>query len=450
MGGGTQFASGGVLHYPSAALLPPRDYQNVAAPPPLYQNTMAMIGPPAVSPPPPSRAPPLPEARVAPAPPPTLLSPLARTEQQHSAPASVGPRLSDRSDANSSSSKMVAGIDMFTATAAMPLHHHHQHKFEAGGSNSASTALLLQQHHRKLQLQQQEISEQILLLKTQVLQKQLEQLQQTKQQLKKELEEQQQQLPSGSLLLNPLPSLLPPQSSPTPALLITATQSAFAVNPRLEVARLNVFSGQQGPPPEVAITLPDIGGILGRTRAQLADCGWYHGCLSWQESDMLLENTALGTFLLRDSQNPSCIYSLSVQRGPQLGGPTSIRIQFQGGRFALDAESEQIRRLMPAFDSVGELVEYYVGLSSSSKQQQQQLMLDSCHQQQQQQAPIVLRGPLYHQPPSLAHLCRLAVNRSLLAARSGRKDRPSRSGRVEQLSLPPKLASYLDAYTLSI
>jgi hypothetical protein len=365
---------------------------------------------------------------------------------------------------------MVAGVDMFTTGGTLPLHHQHHHHHQqhklAGGSSSSTAnttaTLLLQQHHRKLQLQQQEISEQILQLRTQVLQQQLEHLQQTKQQLKRELEQQQQQqsmLNAGGLLLNPLlPSLLPPQP-PTPALLITATQSNLAANPRLEVARLNVFGGGHPLLSEAAVPLvPDIGGIWARSRAQLAECGWYHGCLSWQESDMLLENTAPGTFLVRDSQNPSCIYSLSVQRGPQLGGPTSIRIQFHGGRFALDAESDQIRRLMPAFNSVGELVEYYVGLSknsSSSKEKQQQLMLDSCQQQQQQQqlqAPIVLRGPLYHQPPSLAHLCRLAVNRSLssAAAASSAGSQLPLGGRVDELRLPPKLVSYLAAYTLSI
>jgi hypothetical protein len=266
------------------------------------------------------------------------------------------------------------------------------------------------------------------------------------------------------LLLNPPTALIPPQLPPTPALLITATQSAFAANntATLEVARLNLFAQ----PATTSVAEPDISGILARTRAQLADCGWYHGCLSWQESDMLLENTAPGTFLVRDSQNPACIYSLSVQRGAHLGGPTSIRVQFHGGRFALDAESEEIRRLMPAFDSVGELVEFYVGLSTSRRgieasnsssiggsnsSKQQQLMVDSS--QQQQQAPILLRGPLYHQPPSLAHLCRLSVNRSLAASGAGSPGKvspPSRPGRVDQLSLPPKLVSYLAAYTLSI
>jgi hypothetical protein len=361
---------------------------------------------------------------------------------------------------------MVSGLDLLTTSAAAmpPLHqrHHHlhqqQHSLTVGVQDS--TSLLIQEHRRKLQMQQQEINlhqQEILLLQTQVLQKKLEELQQTNHQLKKELAGQQQvQMHmsgggGGGVLLQPSPAGLLPT---TPALLITATQSAAfpLTNPTLEVARLNIFAT----PP------PDIGMILARTRAQLTACGWYHGCLSWQESDMLLERTEPGTFLVRDSQNPGCMYSLSVQRGPALGGPTSIRVQFHGGRFALDAESDDIRRLMPAFDSVGDLVDFYVDLSRRETDSsmaaaagKQHLKSDSSsqHQQlhQQQQAPILLSRPLYHQPPSLAHLCRLAVNRSL-AAGGGRKTGPAAdwSGRVEELSLPPKLASYLASYTLSI
>merc|ERR1739847_234185 len=73
----------------------------------------------------------------------------------------------------------------------------------------------------------------------------------------------------------------------------------------------------------------------------------------------LLSDTAPGTFLISDSSDPKYWFSLSMQRGNNVGGtgnkensgPTSIRIHFVNGRFQLDAE-DRIRNIMPEFDTI--------------------------------------------------------------------------------------------------
>ena len=56
-------------------------------------------------------------------------------------------------------------------------------------------------------------------------------------------------------------------------------------------------------------------------------------------------------------------------------------------------------------------------------------------------ANIVIRSPLYRQPPSLAHSARLAINKTLTA---------QSCYSYTQLHLPAKLVDYLRSYTLTI
>ena len=167
--------------------------------------------------------------------------------------------------------------------------------------------------------------------------------------------------------------------------------------------------------------------ILKRSRLELQQSCWYYGAISWQESAILLQNTRDGTFLVRESQDPKFLYSLSLQRAKE--GPTSVRISFCDGKFSLDADPA-IRRMMPQFDSIGLLISHYSEERSWTP------------------APsIVLRRPLYKQPPSLAHWARLSINRTF-------NQQSSSTSRSEQLlgelQLPPKLVEFLRSYTLSI
>jgi len=167
--------------------------------------------------------------------------------------------------------------------------------------------------------------------------------------------------------------------------------------------------------------------VLKRSQLELQQSCWYYGTINWQESSILLQNTRDGTFLVRDSQDPKYLYSLSLQRSKE--GPTSVRISFCEGKFSLDADPA-IRGLMPKFESIGSLISHYSQERSLSRA-----------------ANVVVRRPLYRQPPSLAHSARLSINRTL--------SQPStshcrRSDQLRELQLPPKLVEYLGSYTLSI
>lgn len=194
---------------------------------------------------------------------------------------------------------------------------------------------------------------------------------------------------------------------------------------QLEQARLQqkIIKNARVPP-----IFPETEEVLKRSRLELQQSCWYYGAINWQESSILLQNTRQGTFLVRDSQDPQFLYSLSLQRSKE--GPTSVRISFCEGKFSLDADPA-IRGLIPGFESIGSLISHY------------------SEERSQTPAPnIVVRRPLYKQPPSLAHSARLSINKTL--SQPSTSSSCTRSDQIRELQLPPKLVEYLRSYTLSI
>merc|ERR1712183_287885 len=112
----------------------------------------------------------------------------------------------------------------------------------------------------------------------------------------------------------------------------------------------------------VASRMGSVSTIPESTTSALSSCDYYFGPISWQKSSELLKDCSEGTFLVRDSQDPMFMYSLSFQRGEKEGGPTSIRIPLDRGRWSLDCQ-ESLHRLMPCFTSIGGLIQYYVDLT---------------------------------------------------------------------------------------
>ena len=158
----------------------------------------------------------------------------------------------------------------------------------------------------------------------------------------------------------------------------------------------------------------------------------------------LLAAAEEGTFLVRDSQDPRFLYSLSLARAPEDDGPTSIRILFARGKFSLDAD-DRIRQLMPQFESVAALVSYYASLPP-----QQRSGTGTASSWSPWGCPssrLLIRRPLYAAPPRLAHCARLVINRRLQAA--SKLSAPLTSEAVP-LQLPPKLLEYLHNYSLSL
>lgn len=159
--------------------------------------------------------------------------------------------------------------------------------------------------------------------------------------------------------------------------------------------------------------LSNIHETLRINRLKLEESGWYHGKINLYESTHLLKNTEEGTFLVRDSADPRFLFTLSVQRAAK-DGPTSVRIHFSHGKFRLDAD-QAIEHRMPVFDSVNELVEHYQSAGQktgqkSAKSQFDHLWVDN---RGQLYSPILLKQPLMKEVPTLKHLARMAVHKSL-------------------------------------
>ena len=165
---------------------------------------------------------------------------------------------------------------------------------------------------------------------------------------------------------------------------------------------------------------------LKTTVKDLRNSGWYYENVSWQDSIVLLKNTEPGTFLIRDSSDPNFLFSLSVQTSR---GPTSVRLHYVNGQFRLDAEEKLVPH-MPSFNSVVELIDYYIENTVKNKlnnkfkktskkngknklqKSKEQVWIDS---QGNIYSNILLVKPLYKKEhfSSLQHLARLTINRQI-------------------------------------
>lgn len=203
---------------------------------------------------------------------------------------------------------------------------------------------------------------------------------------------------------------------------------------------------------------------LAATVRALRTSGWYYEGLSWQESAEALQSTSPGTFLVRDSSNPRFLFSLSVQTER---GPTNVRLHYVCGKFRLDAEP-RLAPLMPLFECVVSLTEYYIettkdrvratggeeenyrkGNKGNQHRHKEQVWVDA---RGHMFSHILLATPLYkkQQHPSLQHLARLSINRSLKAVGGppmfSSRDSRSAAFAISQLPLPTLLKDYLQEY----
>lgn len=186
------------------------------------------------------------------------------------------------------------------------------------------------------------------------------------------------------------------------------------------------------PKPNVPLALQNASDLdlqrLSITVNRLKASGWYYEGLTWQESISILSPTSHGTFLVRESSNPSYLFSLSVQAEK---GPTSVRIHYVNGYFRLDAEPS-VLHAVPLFDCVVKMVEYYIFTSQEPKTNSDLVFLDRTGSKY---SSIVLKKPLLKKPSSLQHLARLKVN-SL----------PKNGDLVPTSGLPVTLRNYLVEY----
>ncbi|XP_067143359.1 suppressor of cytokine signaling 2-like [Centruroides vittatus] len=174
-----------------------------------------------------------------------------------------------------------------------------------------------------------------------------------------------------------------------------------------------------------------------RTLEVLNQSGYYYEGLSWQKAADVLKNTSVGTFLVRPSSDSKYLFALSVQTDR---GPTSVRIHYLQGQFRLDSE-DCVAHLMPLFECVVQLVEYYVQLTRSVKASSCVLVDGSGRRD----VPIRLCRPLYRHVRSLQHLCRLRVNGQLVESRKVPSNQALATD-VRKLDLPNSVKSFLREY----
>ncbi|XP_053977196.1 uncharacterized protein LOC128887790 [Hylaeus anthracinus] len=159
----------------------------------------------------------------------------------------------------------------------------------------------------------------------------------------------------------------------------------------------------------------------------LQTCGWYHEGLSWQQSENLLKNAAVGRWLMRDSSDIRYTFAVSVQTAR---GPTSVRVHYFVGQFRLDAEP-RLAFAIPLFDCPIKMLEYYVEYSKTVDEHRKEVWVDYSGQLYSE---IYLTKPLVKEVRSLSHLARLVVNRCKLSTEH----------------LPPLIKNYLAEYPYTL
>ncbi|KAF7286813.1 suppressor of cytokine signaling 2-like [Rhynchophorus ferrugineus] len=180
---------------------------------------------------------------------------------------------------------------------------------------------------------------------------------------------------------------------------------------------------------------------LADTVRALRQSGWFYEDISFQESNDLLKDTKVGTFLVRNSSNPKFLFSLSVQTER---GPTSVRLYYINGYFRLDSQPH-LQHVLPAFPNVIDLIQHYVQefIKNSQNAKDTQVWVDN---QGQLYSSIRIKTPLRKrgEPPSLKHLARLSIHKAIYG--SNKPKIALMLAPHKQLELPNSLVSYLSEY----
>ncbi|XP_061416791.1 suppressor of cytokine signaling 1-like [Lethenteron reissneri] len=186
-----------------------------------------------------------------------------------------------------------------------------------------------------------------------------------------------------------------------------------------------------------------------RSHRMLEESGFYWGHLSSAEAAAALLGKPVGTFLVRDSRHGAHFFSLSAVTER---GPTSVRVHFRAGAFALDTVQEAVHAA-PRFASLMELIEHYMGESrrldraggggggdddGGDRRHRRRDGARYCVTHDDgTRLPLLLSRPLPRHagaPPSMQHACRRAIHRAVPGER------------LAELPLPAPLRDFLESY----
>lgn len=133
--------------------------------------------------------------------------------------------------------------------------------------------------------------------------------------------------------------------------------------------------------------------------SKLQQSGFYWGAISGRKAQALLENQALGTFLLRDSSDTQHFFTLSVQTQQ---GTKNLRLECDANSFWLESHPHS-QTAVPRFDCILKLVHHYMPQGDSHS--------PCCYVHSEGgKVPLCLLRPLTSGLTSLQHLCRKTVN----------------------------------------
>ncbi|KAL8618381.1 hypothetical protein ACOMHN_047453 [Nucella lapillus] len=144
---------------------------------------------------------------------------------------------------------------------------------------------------------------------------------------------------------------------------------------------------------------------LGRSMQWLEEGCFYYRDLDSTTARSLLRKAPEGSFLVRDSSDSRFLLSITVKLAK---GSTSARIRYDGGLFQIDCNDFMKQRL-PRFETLLDLLDFHVAVARGQEGCRYRWLNSLCR------ADLVIRltQPHRHSPPSLAHLSRLGINRSL-------------------------------------
>nr|XP_033782523.1 cytokine-inducible SH2-containing protein [Geotrypetes seraphini] len=178
---------------------------------------------------------------------------------------------------------------------------------------------------------------------------------------------------------------------------------------------------------------------IAKTFCYLRESGWYWGSITATEAKQQLQKMTEGTFLVRDSTHPSYLFTLSVKTNR---GPTNVRIEYTDGKFRLDSNCLSKPRLM-AFSDVVSLIQHYVASCTVESKgdapyphpplpPSSSLLPGTPKETTAVQLRLIRPLKRKDSAPSLQHLCRLQINKSVID--------------VTALPLPRRMVDYLTQY----
>ncbi|XP_063797452.1 cytokine-inducible SH2-containing protein [Pseudophryne corroboree] len=179
---------------------------------------------------------------------------------------------------------------------------------------------------------------------------------------------------------------------------------------------------------------------IAKTFCYLRESGWYWGSITATEAKQKLQKMPEGSFLVRDSTHPSYLFTLSVRTNR---GPTNVRIEYSDSLYRLDSNWVSKPRIL-SFPDVVSLVQYYVSSCNADGWKEPAANPSPPAPPSPKEPAAVhlkLLQPLHRsgEGPSLQHLCRLQINRSVAP-----------DSDVTELPLPRRMVEYLQRYPFKL